>query len=208
MRPAKAYYSMNQDFIYLASASPRRRELLDQIGVRYHTHPVQVDESLRDNETPDAYVRRLAVDKARAAWWAVAAKGPRPVLAADTAVVLDGEVFGQPRDRAHALAMLQRMSGRTHDVLTAVAVKLGAQEESALSASRVTFREISAGEREAYWRSGEPVGKAGAYAVQGRAAVFIAALEGSYSGVMGLPLFETAQLLESIGYGAAHREQR
>ncbi|MGH8494663.1 MAG: Maf family protein [Gammaproteobacteria bacterium] len=192
--------AVNQDFIYLASASARRRELLDQIGIRYHTHPVQIDESRRADEPPADYVRRLALDKARAAWWAVAARGPRPVLAADTAVVLDGEVFGQPRDRAHALAMLERLSGRTHEVLTAVAVKLGAQEDSVLSRSLVSFRELDAAEREAYWRSGEPVGKAGAYAVQGRAAIFISALNGSYSGVMGLPLFETARLLEGVGY--------
>lgn len=200
--------SVNQDFIYLASASARRRELLDQIGIRYHTHPVQIDESRRADEPPPDYVRRLALDKARAAWWAVAGKGPRPVLAADTAVVLDDEVFGQPRDRAHALAMLERLSGRTHEVLTAVAVKLGAQEESVLSTSRVSFRELDAAEREAYWRSGEPVGKAGAYAVQGRAAIFISALHGSYSGVMGLPLFETARLLEAVGYATRRPQSR
>ncbi|MBA3563435.1 MAG: septum formation inhibitor Maf [Gammaproteobacteria bacterium] len=199
---------MNQDFIYLASASPRRRELLDQIGIRYHTHPVHIDESRLENEAPPDYVRRVALDKARTAWWAVAGKGPRPVLAADTAVVLDGEVFSQPRDRAHALAMLEHLSGRTHEVLTAVAVKLGAQEESVLSTSRVSFRELGAAEREAYWRSGEPLGKAGAYAIQGRAAVFISALQGSYSGVMGLPLFETARLLEAVGYATCVAQLR
>ncbi|MDE2089254.1 MAG: septum formation inhibitor Maf [Gammaproteobacteria bacterium] len=184
--------------IYLASASPPRRVLLEQIGVRHAPLPVTVDERRRPRETPERYVERVALAKARAGWRTVQRRDPRTVLGADTAVVVDGEVLGKPRGRAHALAMLERLSGRSHRVLTAVALVNG-REATRLSASTVTFRPTTAGERAAYWDSGEPRDKAGAYAVQGRAALFIACIEGSYSGVMGLPLYETGELLREFG---------
>jgi len=186
--------------IYLASTSPRRRELLDQLGIRYRTLQAEVDETLRDSELPDVYVMRLARAKAWAGWHSI--RDPQltcPVLGADTSVVVDGEVLGKPCDRAHGLEMLERLSGRSHQVLTAIALADGAREAMRLSVSTVTFRAITAAERDAYWKTGEPLGKAGGYAIQGRAAVFVAHLEGSFSGVMGLPLYETAQVLNEFG---------
>lgn len=182
--------------LYLASASPRRRELLDQIAVRYRTLAVNVDESRRAGEPPELYVLRLALDKARAGRARLAPDDYRPVLGADTAVVIDGDILGKPRDRDHALAMLARLSGTTHHVYTGVALA-GQVEDSRLSVSTVRFRPLTLAECAAYWQTGEPADKAGAYAIQGRGAVFIARLEGSYSGVMGLPLYETAELLEA-----------
>jgi septum formation protein len=181
--------------IYLASASPRRRELLDQIGVRYRTLAVEVDESRRAGEPPERYVLRLALAKVRAG----RAQRPgddRPVLGADTAVVIDGDILGKPLDREDALAMLCRLSDRTHHVYTGVALA-GEAETTRLSVSAVTFRPLTLEECAAYWQTGEPAGKAGAYAIQGRGAVFITRLEGSYSGVMGLPLYEVAELLKT-----------
>jgi len=188
--------------IYLASASPRRRELLAQIGVRHEVRPVDLDESRLPGERPSDYVQRLALAKAEAAWQRFAAAENRPVLAADTAVVLDDKVLGKPRDRQDGFAMLQLLSGRTHEVLTAVALRDARGIDSRLNGSRVTFRALRPGEIEAYWHTGEPADKAGAYAVQGYAAVFIERLEGSFSAVMGLPLFETAELLERAGVHA------
>lgn len=185
--------------IYLASSSPRRRTLLEQIGVRYQTLAVDVDEGAHLHETPEMYVLRLALEKARAGWQSLAPQARYPVLGADTAVVVDGEVLGKPHDREHALAMLARISGRDHQVLTAVALVDDERQAARLSVSTVTFRTITAAEREAYWDSGEPLDKAGGYAIQGRAAVFISRLEGSFSGVMGLPLYETAELLGEFG---------
>jgi septum formation protein len=176
----------------LASASPRRRALLEQIGVTYRVQPAQVDESREADERPDAYVLRVAQAKALAV---LARADGLPVLAADTAVVLEPRVFGKPRDRADGLAMLEALAGRTHTVLTAVALATRARVRTALSTSSVRLRPISRAEREAYWESGEPCDKAGSYAIQGRGAVFVEHLEGSYSGVMGLPLYETAALL-------------
>lgn len=190
---------MASDILYLASASTRRRELLDQIGVRYELRPVEVDESRQPREAPRDYVMRLARAKAETAWGLVAGGESRAVLAADTAVVLWDTILGKPRDRADALAILATLSARTHDVLTAVALRKSGGLESRLSASRVTFRALQPGEIESYWDTGEPRDKAGAYAIQGRGAVFIESLEGSYSGVMGLPLFETAELLARAG---------
>jgi septum formation protein len=192
---------MPPEILYLASASPRRRALLDQIGVRYEARPVQVDESRQPREAPRDYVTRLARAKADTAWALV---GPDPagaVLAADTAVVLADLILGKPRDFTDAVAMLEKLSGRTHEVLTAVALRTARGLESRLSASQVKFRALEPQEIESYWETGEPHDKAGAYAVQGRAAVFIESLEGSYSGVMGLPLFETAALLARAGIG-------
>lgn len=192
---------MNEEHdIYLASASPRRRELLEQIGVRYRQLLVEVPEEQQLDEVPEMYVLRVALEKARAGRAALAQDDPTPVLGADTAVVIDGEVLGKPRNRADALAMLARLSGQWHQVMSAVAV-VGADGEaqSRLSVSAVQFRPVSREEAEAYWETGEPRDKAGGYAIQGRAAVFIERLEGSYSGVMGLPLFETAELLGQFG---------
>ncbi|HEY8508806.1 MAG TPA: Maf family protein [Steroidobacteraceae bacterium] len=182
--------------IRLASASPRRRELLTQIGVPHVVTVADIDESERPNEHAHEYVKRMAFEKASAIW----SRDPGlPVLAADTTVVLDGEMFGKPRDRAHALEMLTRLSGRTHEVLTAVALATSAGVEMRLSTSSVRMRTLTESECNAYWESGEPRDKAGAYAIQGLGAVFIESINGSYSGVMGLPLYETAELLRAAG---------
>ncbi|MFO1409528.1 MAG: Maf family protein [Steroidobacteraceae bacterium] len=183
--------------LILASASPRRRELLAQIGVRHRVWAADVDERLLGGEAPEAGAVRLAIAKARAVQ--ALAGTALPVLGADTIVVLDGESLGKPRDRADALDMLARLSGRTHRVLSAVALATAAGVDHRLSASSVRFRALDAGECAAYWDTGEPRDKAGGYAIQGLGAVFIAGLEGSYSGVMGLPLFETAGLLAAAG---------
>jgi len=181
----------------LASASPRRRELLAQIRVSHEIEPAEVDEERLPGELPRDYVLRLAREKALK----VRSRRPpgQPVLAADTAVVLEQSVFGKPRDRGDALAMLAQLGGRTHEVLTAVALAAEGRVATALSVSAVRLRVLTQTERAAYWDSGEPRDKAGAYAIQGLGAVFVESLTGSYSGVMGLPLFETAQLLEAAG---------
>jgi septum formation protein len=184
------------DSITLASASPRRRELLRQIGIAHSVHPAGIDERRAPGEAPADYVRRLARAKAQAVW------RERPaavVLAADTAVVLGGELFGKPGDLTEGLRMLGALSGRTHEVLTAVAVRHPAGGGELVSVSEVSFRALTAAECRRYWDSGEPLGKAGGYAIQGLAATFIARLAGSYSGVMGLPLAETAALLTAAG---------
>ena len=180
----------------LASQSPRRRDLLWQIGVPHKVMAARVDESLLPGESPGDYVERLALEKAMT----VRNGGERlPVLAADTAVVLDGTVYGKPVDRADALGMLGKLSGRTHQVLTAVAFATDQTVELRISASMVRFRDLTLPEREAYWETGEPQDKAGAYAIQGLGAVFVESLSGSYSSVMGLPLAETAELLRAVG---------
>ena len=183
--------------IVLASRSPRRSQLLAQIGIPHEVLAVDFDEARLHGEAPRQFVERLARDKAQHA--RAACGGTTPLLAADTIVVLDGEIFGKPRDEADAVAMLRALSGRSHEVMTAVAVCAGGTVRSAVSVSRVRFREIGEAECRAYWATGEPADKAGAYAVQGLGAVFIERIEGSYSGVMGLPLFETAQLLRGAG---------
>ena len=190
---------MSLDFIYLASGSPRRRELLQQIGVPFRVLGTAVDEAVAAGEAAAAYVARLAAAKAEAGWEQAQDAHPAPVLAADTAVVLDGAILGKPVDRDDGERMLSLLSGRTHEVLTAIAVRTQAGLRSSISHSTVTFRSIAADEARAYWDTGEPLDKAGAYAIQGRAAVFIADLRGSFSGVMGLPLFETAALLGAAG---------
>lgn len=186
---------MTSPRLVLASASPRRRQLLLQIGVAHAVLAQDIDESRRDGETAQAYVARMADEKAAAALAALADPGAT-VLAADTAVVIGDTVLGKPADQADAVAMLGLLSGRTHSVLTAVTVASAARREHEVSRSEVSFRPISPREAERYWQSGEPRGKAGAYAIQGLGAVFVESLRGSYSGVMGLPLFETAALLE------------
>lgn len=182
--------------LILASASPRRRELLTQIGIRHRVCPVEIDETPQPDEAPEAYVRRLAAEKSAAC---LALYGDElPILAADTAVVLGTNILGKPRDRADGVAMLRLLSGRTHQVYTAVSLR-GREHGQALSVTQVRFRALAEREIEAYWQSGEPLDKAGAYAIQGRAGLFVAAISGSFSGVVGLPLFETGQLLAQQG---------
>jgi septum formation protein len=190
---------MSLDFVYLASGSPRRRELLQQIGVPFRVVRAAVDEAVRLAEAAPTYVLRLAAAKAEAGWETSRDGIHAPVLAADTAVVLDGRILGKPADGQDAEGMLGELSGRTHEVLTAVALRTADGLRSRISRSEVTFRSIAAGEARAYWETGEPSDKAGAYAIQGLGAIFIADLRGSYSGVMGLPLFETAGLLSNAG---------
>jgi septum formation protein len=180
----------------LASASSRRRELLVQIGVPHTLATADIDETPRSGESPRHYVQRMAQEKAQAVW-----KQQRdlPVLTADTTVVLDGIIHGKPRDREEGLQMLAKLSARTHEVLTAVALAHAPGVLLQLSTSAVQFRAITPQEAAAYWDTGEPRDKAGCYAIQGLGAVFVQSLAGSYSGVMGLPLYETAQLLRSAG---------
>jgi septum formation protein len=180
----------------LASASPRRRQLLAQIGVPHAVEVAEVDETARDGEACAAYVERVARAKAETVWRRAR---DLPVLGADTTVVLDGVSLGKPRDRAHCLSMLEALAGREHRVLTAVALVTATGTRCVTSASTVRMRASTAGERIRYWETGEPHDKAGGYAIQGRGAVFIEHLSGSYSGVMGLPLFETAALLRAAG---------
>ena len=192
---------MATDFVYLASLSPRRHELLHQIGVPFRPVNVTVDEAAMQGEQAPDYVVRLAIAKARAGWRAASgAHGlVAPVLGADTAVVLDGRILGKPTDRDDAVRMLGELSGRTHAVLTAVALCDAAGPVWRISRSEVRFRAIGPTECGAYADSGEPFDKAGGYAIQGFGAVFVEQLNGSYSGVMGLPIFETAALLSAAG---------
>jgi septum formation protein len=194
--------------IYLASRSPRRRELLKQIGVAFEVlvlrdHPgrnVDVDESQLPGEGPDDHVRRVCRLKAESGWQRILQRRlrPFPVLAADTVVCVDDIILGKPPDPSHAMKMLRLLSGREHRVLTAVAVKADERLELAVSESRVRFAELAQADIDAYVASGEPTDKAGAYAIQGRAGAFIIELHGSYSGVMGLPLYETTELLKKF----------
>ena len=197
---------MKKDFIYLASASPRRSELLRQIGVPFEVWPASIEEAVAEGEAPEEYVRRLAITKADKIWEEVEDDDlePRPVLAADTAVVLDGRVLGKPATPAEAEAMLAELSGRTHRVLTAVALRCGPKTEAQLCATEVRFRATTAAERRAYCATDEPYDKAGGYGIQGFAAVFVEHLSGSYSAVVGLPLYETALLLDRCGIAPWH----
>ena len=187
--------------IILASASARRQELLRQIGVRFTVRSQDIDESMRSGELANDYVIRMAQEKAQSALSAFPVNkdsNATVVLAADTSVVCDADVLGKPIDEADAVDMLRRLSGREHRVLSAVTLATQDKQRTVLSESRVRFREISIAEAQQYYRSGESAGKAGAYAIQGYAAVFVEQLIGSYSGVMGLPLFQTAQLLSEF----------
>ncbi len=188
------------NFIYLASASPRRRELLRQIGAAYRLLRIEVDETPDAGESPYEYVARLALAKAQTGCAVLGCRKPAPVLGADTAVVVDNVILGKPRNREEGLAMLAQLSGREHRVFSAVAVATPARNAVKVQESRVRFRNLCPVECAAYWDSGEPRDKAGGYGIQGRAAAFIAELHGSYSGVMGLPLFETAELLQEFGW--------
>lgn len=185
----------------LASNSPRRRQLLAQIGVQVSVLSLEIDETPELNESPQAYVQRLAVAKAQAGWQQQVTQATAPllpVLGADTSVILHDKILGKPQSAQEAFAMLSALSGQTHQVMTAVALVNAQQQAVATSISAVTFRELAAAEIEAYIASGEPMDKAGSYAIQGIASIFIAQLQGSYSGVMGLPLFETAKLLQQF----------
>lgn len=193
---------MTVPFVYLASKSPRRRELLLQCGVAHQTlAPNAVDETPHPNELPSTYVQRVARAKAAAGWTALRSANlpAHPVLAADTTVAVGAEILGKPDSAGAAVAMLNLLSGRTHQVFTAVAVAWNDRIELALSESKVTMRALTNEEIAHYVGLEEPMDKAGGYAVQGRAAIFIERIEGSYSGVMGLPLFETAKLLSGAG---------
>ncbi len=183
--------------LYLASASPRRRELLDQIGVTYQLIAVDVDESLIENEAPETYVARLAISKAQAG--AKFADSNLPVLGADTIVVQDQHIFGKPKDKTSAMQMWQALSGREHQVITAVAIAREKQCEHILCRTQVQFSELPEQVWAHYWASGEPCDKAGGYAIQGKAAAFIESISGSYSNVVGLPLYETTMLLKKFG---------
>ena len=184
--------------IYLASQSPRRAELLQQIGVGFDVLSVAIDETMMVGESPETYVQRLALEKARAGWCTLGPDRRRPVLGADTIVIAADMVMGKPAHRQQAIEMLLALSGSTHQVITAVALA-GEHEVVRSQRSRVTFCTLTRQKCEAYWETGEPRDKAGAYAIQGLAAMFITRLEGSYSGVMGLPLYETAELLKTFG---------
>lgn len=188
------------DFL-LASASPRRQELLQQIGARFITGPVDIPEQLLPNESPEAYVLRLAREKASAGWQRQPDNARLPALGSDTSVVLDAEVFGKPDDEAHAVEMLMRLSGRSHRVVTGVAMVAGEQCEQVLSETLVHFRDLTEDECRRYWQTGEPADKAGGYGIQGLGAVFVSGIEGSYTNVVGLPLAETAELLAKFGIG-------
>ena len=185
--------------LHLASASPRRRELLAQIGVPFVTLIASIDETALPGEPAERYVERLAREKALAGLATLNVPAGAVVLGADTAVVLDGRILDKPADQAECLATLAALSGREHQVLTAVALASAQRIESRVVVSRVRFRPLRAGEAEAYWATGEPCDKAGSYGIQGLAAVFVSQLEGSYSAVVGLPLCETAQLLGEFG---------
>lgn len=180
--------------LYLASQSPRRAELLQQLGVKFEVRIADVDEIPVAGEPPEQYVQRLAIKKANTVWKSLSDSRRLPVLGADTAVVLSGEILGKPADKQDGLAMLRRLSGRQHEVMTGVAI-IGEKHSVCVNVSKVRFREMSDVEIDAYWETGEPWDKAGSYAIQGYAAAFISELHGSYSGVMGLPLYETARFL-------------
>lgn len=196
--------------IYLASRSPRRRELLAQVGVRFDLllfrlpprDDAEVSEDWQPGEAPEAYVQRVARAKAEFGADLITRRAivARPVLAADTTLDLDGDIIGKPRDEADAIAILTRLSGRSHRVLTAIAIAQGERIEHRLSVSTVRFRPVGADEIKRYVQSGEPMDKAGAYGIQGRAALFIEEIHGSHSGIVGLPLCETALLLRDFGY--------
>lgn len=195
-------------FIYLASQSPRRRQLLEQLGVRHElllpdaNEDAESLEAVLPGESPTAYVQRVTQLKLDASLARLRRRGlpPAPVLCSDTTVALGRTIYGKPADAGDAARMLRQLAGRTHRVLTAVVVGTARRREHALSVSRVTFADMSRQQITRYVASGEPMGKAGAYAVQGRAAAYISHITGSYSGIMGLPVYETAQLLQSFGF--------
>lgn len=184
--------------IYLASRSARRQQLLKQLGVRFELKSQDVPELLQSDESAEQFVQRLAYQKAASVVSELEAGSVKPVLGADTVVTIEGQILGKPASREQGIDMLRRLSGQTHKVLTGVAIISG-DHSVCVNVSEVTFRQLTDAEIDQYWLTGEPMGKAGAYAIQGYAAAFIEKLTGSYSGVMGLPLYETAQLLNKFG---------
>lgn len=194
--------STNDSRIYLASGSPRRREILEGMGLSLERIHAEIDESVLPGEDAITYTERLAREKAAAGWEVVQRCGlpERPLLAADTTVVQDGEIFGKPVDAADARRMLLAFSGRSHQAVTSVAVRQGDHVEVRTSVTDVTFKPLNEAEIQRYIDSGEPFDKAGAYGIQGRAAVFVSRIEGSFTGVMGLPVYDTAQILGNFGY--------
>lgn len=185
--------------LYLASSSPRRKELLTQIGIKFQCLSVDVPEEWNGQESPEAYASRLALAKAEAGWNSPDRVDNHPVLGADTIVVMKNIMLEKPQNKTDAQRMLQLLSGKTHEVITSIAVVHGNHVKTACSISRVTFRNISSQEAAAYWETKEPQDKAGGYGIQGKAAVFVEHIAGSHSGIMGLPLFETANLLKEFG---------
>lgn len=188
--------------LVLASASPRRKELLDQINLNYIVYPVDIDETPWDSEIALDYVTRVAAEKSKTC--VEQGLHSLPILAADTSVVIDGSILGKPKDESHAANMLNQLSGKTHYVYSAISLRLNSNVSEkyhfqSLSVTEVQFRKISAKEITAYWQTGEPQGKAGGYAIQGLASIFVESIKGSFSGVVGLPLFETAKLLSEHG---------
>lgn len=179
--------------LILGSQSPRRQELLHQLGIPFEIVVPDVDESVKPGETPKVYATRIATEKAQSF-----SANDTPIITADTIVVIDDQILQKPVDETDAIRMLQLLSGRTHQVFSVVCVRVGEQYQTALNISDVTFRKISAQEAKDYWQTGEPSDKAGAYAIQGIGAIFIEKISGSYSGIMGLPLFETSQLLSVV----------
>lgn len=213
---------MGLPYVYLASTSPRRQQLLQQLGLHFETLHPDIDETRREKESAQDYVERLALEKARLGWHLLRSNPAAPVIGADTCIVVDSEIIGKPVNKDHAMQMLEKLSARWHQVFTAVAIvgrNLSRDSESGtvdnvgnaiggddtlleqleLSVSEVEFREISVDEREAYWQSGEPADKAGGYGIQGKGAAFVKQIRGSYSGIVGLPLCETESLLKSYG---------
>jgi septum formation protein len=191
--------------LYLASSSPRRIELLQKLNLNFLVVEPHINEAIKQQEKPLTFVKRLAKEKAYAGLQLIAKNKIAPVLAADTIVVIDDQVLGKPSNQEEGIAMLDLLSGKTHKVYTAIAV-LHEKIQVKVSVSKVTFRELSQQEKISYWQSGEPQDKAGSYAIQGLGAIFIKRLVGSYSGVMGLPLYETAELLREIGIQILHKE--
>jgi septum formation protein len=182
--------------LYLASQSPRRCELLAQLGVRFEVRPANLPELIKPGEAPAEFVQRLALEKATSVWSSLSEAQRKPVLGADTVVCVDEHILGKPVDKQSGIGMLQLLSGRTHTVMTGVAL-VSQQHSVCVNVSKVTFKPLTMDDIENYWNTTEPMDKAGAYAIQGYAAVFISHLHGSYTGVMGLPLFETAKLLQT-----------
>ena len=195
-RKEEEHQQEERPVLRLASASPRRRQLLALIGVPHVVTPADIDETPRAGETPAQYVQRLAAGKAAAIW---AIHQDLPVLGADTTVVIDGEILGKPESLADARRMLGKLSGRTHEVHTGLALQTSAGSSTGIASTQVSFANLSAAQIDDYWASGEPQGKAGAYAIQGLGAVFVRNIGGSYTAVVGLPLYETAEMLGRAG---------